>query len=60
MRGAACLALVGVLPGEQCCCCMEFCGCAEAAAGLCGGDVASPEGDIEEENLEVDVRAPVH
>ena len=50
LRGAVCVALVGVLrrtdlkPGERRCGCLGFCRAAEAAAG--GGDVESPEADV--------------
>ena len=67
MPGTARIALVGALQrpylkrGERCSDRLDFCGGAEAAAGLSGGDVESPEGDGEEKNLKVDVgvRAPL-
>ena len=53
MQGAARIALVGALQrpdlkrGDRRCGCLDFCGGAEAAVGLRGSDVVSPEDNVE-------------
>ena len=42
------------------CDCLDVCGGAEAAAGSRGGDVESPEGDVVEQDLKVDIFALIY
>ena len=66
MCRAACVALVGVLQRTNLkrvvCLCdyLKVCGGSEAVAGLRSRDAESPEADVEEEDLQVDVCALVH